>query len=201
MTPLAKLALLGGDAVPAIGPVPANSPMILRRWRQSGMDMSQRAQDPPASGWVGYQYRAKAAVRAFEQGTEDLTDKAISRRVRADARRAAAPDGLSGSDWERAKAQLADWLLHRGIGDPAAWCSHGRNEPMESPELNRDPEARSASDPLPATEARKQKDRNRPAIRLMDVWLHEDAAVESDTWELLKSELDRDRLSARRFWT
>ena len=31
--------------------------------------------------------------------------------------------------------------------------------------------------------------------------LHEDAAVESDTWELLKSELDRDRLSRRRLWT
>ena len=51
------------------------------------------------------------------------------------------------------------------------------------------------------TEVRKQRERNRSAIRLVNTWLHEDAAVESDTWELLKSELDRDRLSRRRLWT
>ena len=39
------------------------------------------------------------------------------------------------------------------------------------------------------------------AIRLVNTWMYEDAAVESDTWELLKSELDRDRLSRRRLWT
>ena len=55
--------------------------------------------------------------------------------------------------------------------------------------------------PLPAATVRQRKERNRTAIRLLSAWLHEDAEVESDTWDLLKSELDRDRLSGRRLWT
>ena len=72
---------------------------------------------------------------------------------------------------------------------------------MEPPILSLDSNVRSAPSPVPATEVREQRERNRSAIRLVNTWLHEDAAVESDTWELLKSELDRDRLSRRRFWT
>ena len=56
-------------------------------------------------------------------------------------------------------------------------------------------------DPLPAATVHQRKERNRTAMRLLRSWLHEDAEVESDTWDLLKSELDRDRLSGRRLWT
>ena len=52
----------------------------------------------------------------------------------------------------------------------------------------------------PAATVRHCKERNRTAIRLLNAWLHEDVDVESDTWDLLKSELDRDRLSGRRLW-
>ena len=38
------------------------------------------------------------------------------------------------------------------------------------------------------------------AVDLLEAWLHEDAEVERDSWSLLKSELDRDRLSSRRLW-
>ena len=104
------------------------------------------------------------------------------------------PVGPSGPDRERAEALWANRLLHRGLRGSAAWL----NEPMGSPTQGRDVEARSAPDPVSATEVRQQKERNQAAIRLMNTWLHEDEAVEPDTWELLKSELDRDRLSARR---
>lgn len=40
-------------------------------------------------------------------------------------------------------------------------------------------------------------ERNQAAIRLLTHWLREDTKVESDTWERLKAELDRDRLSDR----
>ena len=52
----------------------------------------------------------------------------------------------------------------------------------------------------PAATVRRRKDRNRTAIRLLNAWLHEDVEVESDTWDLLKSELGRDRFSRRRLW-
>ena len=52
----------------------------------------------------------------------------------------------------------------------------------------------------PAATVRQRKECNRTAIRLLNAWLHEDAEVESDTWDLLKSDLDRDRLSGRRLW-
>ena len=55
--------------------------------------------------------------------------------------------------------------------------------------------------PLPAATVGQRKERNQTAIRLLGAWLHEDAEVESDTWDLLKSDLDRDRLSGRRLWT
>ena len=53
----------------------------------------------------------------------------------------------------------------------------------------------------PAATVRQRKECNRTAIRLLNAWLHEDAEVESDTWDLLKSDLDRDRLSGRRLWS
>lgn len=52
----------------------------------------------------------------------------------------------------------------------------------------------------PAATVRHRKERNRTAIRLLNAWLHEDAEVESDTWDLLKSDLDRDRFSGSRLW-
>ncbi len=201
MTPLANLALLGGDAAPAIGTGLTNAPKNLQRWQRVWTDMFPLAQDSPASGRVVIRYRADATVRAFDQGTADLTDKAMALWVRASVRPPAAAEGPSGSDRERAEAQWAILRPLRGIGDRAAWYSNSLNEPMGSPALGRDFEAHDVSDSASATDVRKQKKRNRMAIRLMDVWLDEDAAVESDTWELLKSELDRDRLSTRRLWT
>ena len=50
---------------------------------------------------------------------------------------------------------------------------------------------------MPRTGIRKQSERNRGAVQLMKAWLREDASIESDTWDLLKSQLDRDRLSGR----
>ena len=47
----------------------------------------------------------------------------------------------------------------------------------------------------------KQRRRNRKALQLLKNWMIEDVEADSDTWELLKSELDRDRLSGRKLWT
>ena len=46
-----------------------------------------------------------------------------------------------------------------------------------------------------AGEVGKQKEHNQKAVQLLKNWMREDAEAESSTWELLKSELDRDRLS------
>ena len=47
----------------------------------------------------------------------------------------------------------------------------------------------------------KQRKHNRKAVQLLQNWMIEDAEAESGAWELLKSELDRDRLSGRKLWT
>ena len=45
-------------------------------------------------------------------------------------------------------------------------------------------------------------ERNQAAIRLLDAWLREDASApaESDTWEQLKTALDRDRPAGRKLF-
>ena len=47
----------------------------------------------------------------------------------------------------------------------------------------------------------RQRKHNRKAVQLLKNWMIEDAEAESNAWELLKSELDRDRLSGRKLWT
>lgn len=51
--------------------------------------------------------------------------------------------------------------------------------------------------PTPGTATREQTERNRAAIELVTTWLREDARIESDTWDSLKSQLDRDRSPER----
>ena len=56
-------------------------------------------------------------------------------------------------------------------------------------------------EPVSAGEIGKQKEHNQKAVQLLKNWMREDAEAGSGTWELLKSELDRDRLSGRKLWT
>ena len=201
MTPAASLTLLGGDTAPVMGAGIASPPVIPKRWRRSTATMLSRMQEPSASGLATLRQREETAARAFDQGTADLAAEAMAHEVLAHERLTAIHGETSRSHLELAEAKWSDRLLRGGIGHPAARLSYWLNEPMEPPILSRASDVRSAPSPVPATEVRKQRERNRSAIRLVNTWLHEDAAVESDTWELLKSELDRDRLSRRRLWT
>ena len=201
MTPAASLTLLGGSTAPAMGAGISSPSLIPQRWQRSSTAMLSRMQEPPASGLVILRRREKTAARAFDQGSADLAAKARAHQVRAQARLNARQGETSRSHLELAEARWSDRLPRGGIGDPAARLSCWLNEPMEPPFSSRDSDVRSAPSPVPATEVRKQRERNRSAIRLVNTWLYEDAAVESDTWELLKSELDRDRLSRRKLWT
>lgn len=88
----------------------------------------------------------------------------------------------------------------RGSGDPALFLSAWLPEPAGLRGTRRGSDNPRKSDSRPAARVRSRKERNRVAIRLLNTWLHEDAKVESDTWEPLKSALDRDRLSGRRLW-
>ena len=67
--------------------------------------------------------------------------------------------------------------------------------------MSRESDVLGAPTPVPAAEVRKQKERNQSAIRLVNTWLNEDAAVESDTSEkdaLGYSEADITRLRDQR---
>ena len=201
MTLAASLTLLGGGTAPAMGEGVGSSPVIPQRWQRSPTAMLSRMQEPPASCLAALRRREETVAQAFDQGSADLAAKAMAHQVLAHVWLTAIHGETSRSHLELAEAKWSDRLLRGSIGDPAARLYYRLNEPMEPPILSRDSDVRSAPSPVAATEVRKQRDRNRSAIRLVNTWLHEDAAVESDTWELLKSELDRDRLSRRRFWT
>ena len=201
MTPAASLTLLGAGTVPAMVAGIASPAVTPQRWQRSSTAMHSRMQEPPASGLAILRRREKTAARAFDQGSADLAAKAMAHQVLAHEWLTAIHGETSRSHLELAEARWSDRLLRDGIGDPAARLSYCLNEPMEPPFLRRDSDERSAPSPAPAAEVRKQRERNRSAIRLVNTWLYEDAAVESDTWELLKSELDRDRLSRRKLWT
>ena len=45
-----------------------------------------------------------------------------------------------------------------------------------------------------------QRARNQEAMDLVESWLLEDVALESDSWDVLEAELNRDRLSERKLW-
>ena len=200
MTPAVNLTLLGGGTPQAMGAEIASSSAIPQRWRRFSKAMSSRMQEPPASGLATLRRREEAAARAFDQGSTDLAAKTMAYQVPVRERPTVVHGEKSRLHFELAEAKWSDRLLRGAGGDPAVRYSYRLNEPMEPPISSRDPDVRSAPSPVPAAEVRKQKEQNQSAIRLVNTWLHEDAAVESDTWELLKSELDRDRLSRRRLW-
>ena len=201
MIPAASLTLLGGGTAQATGGSIASSPLISLRWRRSSKAMPSRTQELPAAGLATLRRREETAARALDQGSADLAAEAIACQVLAHEWLTAVQGEDSRSHGELAKARRSERLLRGGGDDPMNHLSSWPNGPVEPPIASRDPDAPGAPGPVPATEVRKQRERNESAIRLVNTWLHEDAAVESDTWELLKSELDRDRLSRRRLWT
>ncbi len=208
MTPAAKLALLGGDTAPAMSAGIAGSPVFLLRWQRSWPAMFSPMQDPPASVWETLRFPTYTSAQVFDQDVADLTEKASARLALADVWLTAIPSDatrsysrLAEANLELAEAKWSERPLFRDIGDPAARLSSWLNELTEAPTPSRGSDVRNTPSPVIASEIREQRERNRSAIQLMETWLHEDAAVESDTWELLKSELDRDRLSTRKLWT
>ena len=52
----------------------------------------------------------------------------------------------------------------------------------------------------PAIEVELQKERNRGAMELVTSWLAADQEIGSDTWSLLKTDLEENRLSGRGLW-
>ncbi len=201
MTPTASLTLLGGGPAQAMRAGIATSPVISQRWRRPPITMLSRMQEPLASSSAKLRHREQTATRAFDQGWADLAAKAIAHRALAHEWPAAIRGEKSRLRLELAEAKWSGGLLLWGISHPKVRLSVWQNEPMEPPIFSRNSDLRRAPSPDLATEVCKQRERNRSVIRLVNTWLHEDAAVEPDTWELLKSELDRDRLSKRRFWT
>lgn len=72
-----------------------------------------------------------------------------------------------------------------------------RQKDIGSTETRRRIAASGMPNPIPGAATCRQTERNRAAIHLVTAWLREDARIESDTWDSLKSQLDRDRLSGR----
>ena len=171
MTPAASLALLGGGTAPAMGAGIASPPVIFQRRRRSSTAMLLRIQAPPVTDSATLRQREKTAARAFEQGSADLAAKAAAHQVHELL--IATHKETSRSHLELAEAKWSDRLPRGGIGHPEARLSYWVNGPMEPPTLSRESDLCRAPSPVPATKVRKQRERNRSAIRLVNTWLHE----------------------------
>ena len=201
MMPAAGLKFLGGGAVQTIGAGIASSPLITQQRRRPSTTMLPHTRELPASRSATLRRREETAARVFDQGSAEVAANAMAHQALAHEWSTAIHGEKSKSRLELAEAEWSDGLLLCGLDDPAARHSYLQNEPTDLPFLIRNSDSRSPPSAGPVTEVGKQRERNRSAIRLVNTWLHEDTAAESDTWELLKSELNRDRLSKRRLWT
>ena len=198
MIAAAGLTLLGSGTAPGPGTSAGRTPGPFHPWRsmpattQSGMPV------PPAVVRAKH-LGGRLAVRAFDPGPVDsMARVAIHEEVSRKRQAATSGEELDlRSEIENAR-QSGQRL--RGSGDPEPVLSVWPPEPAGLRGTRRGSDNSRKSDSRPAARVRSRKERNQVAIRLLNTWLLEDAKVESDTWELLKSSLDRDRLSGRRLW-
>ena len=198
MIAAAGLTLLGSGTVPGRGTGAGRTPGPFHPWRsmpattQSGMPV------PPAVARAEH-LGGRLAARASGPGPVDSMARVAAHEELFRKRQAAA----SGEALDfRSKIENARQFGRRlrSSGDPELFHSVRPPEPAGLRGTRRGSDNPRRPDSRPAARVRSRKERNRVAIRLLNTWLHEDAKVESDTWELLKSALDRDRLSGRRLW-
>ena len=198
MIAAAGLTLLGSGTAPGPAAGVGRTPGPFHPWRSMPATTLSGMPVPPAVARAEH-LGGCLAPRASGPGPVDSMARVALHEEVSRRRQAVASGEELDFRSEIESARKSDRRL-RGSGDPELFLSVWPPEPAGLRGTGCGSDNPRRPDSRPTARVRSQKERNRVAIRLLNTWLHEDAKVESDTWELLKSALDRDRLSGRRLW-
>ena len=201
MTPTVGLTLIGGGSAHSKGKGIRNTSAVPRLLPPRPAAISPCVPEPPRSGFAASHFHACQKTQAFDQDPSDSLARMMADQALVHTMSAMAHERDSVSHSKFAEIRRSGRTIHNGDSDQASRFSHQLRESATlrlaargSEEVPRDP------NPIAVAEVHDQRKRNRAAVDLLEAWLHEDAEVERDSWSLLKSELDRDRLSSRRPW-
>ena len=198
MIAAAGLTLLGSGTAPGPGTGVGRTPGPFHPWRSMPATTQSSMSLPPAVARAEH-LGGRLTARASGPGSVDSMARVAAHEELSRKRQAVASGEESDFRSEIENARQSGRRL-RGSGDSDLFLSVWPPEPTGLRGTRRGSDNPRRPDSRLAAKVRSRKERNRVAIRLLNTWLHEDAKVETDTWELLKSALDRDRLSGRRLW-
>ena len=201
MTPTVGLTLIGGGSAHSKGKGIRNTSAVPRLLPPRPAAISPCVSEPPRSGFAASHFHARQKTQAFDQDPLDSLARMMADQAFVHTISAMAHERDSVSHSTLAEIRRSSRTIHNGDSHQASHFSHRLRESAtlrlaarSSEEVPRGP------NPIAVAEIHERRKRNRAAVDLLEAWLHEDAEVERDSWSLLKSELDCDRLSSRRLW-
>ena len=201
MTPTAGLTLIGGGSAHSKGKGIRNTSAVPRLLPPRPATTSPGVPEPPMSGFAASHFHARQKTQAFDQDPSDSLARMMADQALAHTMSAMAHERDSVSHSTLAEIRRSGGTIHNGDSHQTSRFSHRLRESATLRLAARGSEkVPCGPNPITVAEIHERRKHNRAAVDLLEVWLHEDAEVERDSWSLLKSELDRDRLSSRRLW-
>lgn len=200
MTPTAGLTLIGGGSAHTKSKGIRDTSAVSHLLSPRPATISPDVQEPTGTGFAANRLHASRKAQAFEQ--EPLSSLARMKTDRAHAHTMSAMAHVRDSvpHSTLAEARRSGRSIRDGDSHQASRFSHRLRESATLRLETRGSEIPRGPNPTAVAEIHERRKRNRAAVELLETWLCEDAEVERDSWNLLKSELDRDRLSSRRLW-
>lgn len=200
MTPTAGLTSIGGGSAHSKGKGLRGTSAVSHLLPPSPVTTSPDVPEPPRPGFAASRLRARRTTQAFDQDPSDSLARMTADQALAHTMPAMAHERDSISHSTLAEARRSDRTIRNGDDHQANRFSHRLRESATLHLETRSSEVPRGPNPIAVAEIHERRKRNQAAVELLGTWLREDADVERDSWNLLKSELDRDRLSSRRLW-
>ena len=201
MTPSAGLTLIGGGSASSKGKGIGNTSALFHLLPPSPVTISPGVPEPPRSGFTASRLHAHWTTRAFDQDPSDSLARMMAAQALAHTMSAMAHERDSASRSTLAEARRSALAIRDDDSHQASRFSHRLRESATLRLETHGSEVPRGPNPIAVAEIHERRKRNRAAVELLESWLYEDAEVERDSWNLLKSELDQDRLSSRKLWS
>lgn len=200
MTPTAGLPLIGGGSAHSKSKGIRDTSAVSHLLSPRPATISPDVPEPPGIGFAANRLHASRKARAFEQEPLHSLVRMMTDQVHAHTMSAMAHERDSVWHSTLAEARRSGRTIRNGDSHQASRFSHRLRESATLRLETRGSEIPRGPNPVAVAEIHERRKHNRAAVELLETWLCEDAEVERDSWDLLKSELDCDRLSSRRLW-
>ncbi len=200
MTPTAGLTLIGGGSAHSKSKGIRDTFAVSHLLSPRPATISPDVPEPPRTNFAANRLHASRKTRAFEQDPLYSLVRMMTDRAHAHTMSAMAHERDSVSHSTLAEARRSGRSIRNGDSHQTSRFSHRLRESATLRLETHGSEVPRGPNPIAVAEIHERRKRNRAAVELLETWLYEDAEVERDSWNLLKPELDRDRLSSRRLW-